>query len=337
MELAECAPAPPPPPLTPTNPASFLADGTFVLDGPIDGGTEITFIGGNDTLGPLDYVDTDCDDSFTGAVIDATKWTTAVTGSGTAVQNNELSLRTGVTVNSSAELRSFGTFDVVSDLRVDFRISTDLDLHVPASTVRFFDFELFVDANNYFRVSRVFDTTIPARHAFRITCVIGGSTVDNLVVLTAPTSGCLRLVRVKNRVIVYFNSMVMYDSNPFLSATRAQAIFRVINPSGVNQYDFTTIIDNFAVATMVLFGEEPGAVKRLGETFIRVESPAVPTPRTVAVAVYTCAGLLFRILDAFDYELTTQFKVLSVGTVTAGILNDRTLRNLAGGRLGFVS
>lgn len=305
---------------------AFLDDGSIELRGPIEGGTNVNMLG----VTP----DTSGDDDFAGVVIDPLKWVASAAGSGSVVQNDELQLRTGTVPNSSAVLTSVPTFGLQSDVKVDWRVATDVIASPPAATTRLFDAELYVDVNNYLRVSRIFDTTIPSRHAFRITCVVGGTVVDDVFVLDQSIGGTLRIVRIRNHVIVYLNSTVLYDDDPFLSATTAQLVFRAVNPSLVDPYDFTTVLDNFRVGALVLLDGIPAELLLLGET-LRFSTPAMTTPRDSTISVYVRSGLVAQLSGAFEYFLASEFKMLDGDGASIGVVGDATLRNLPSGRLGF--
>jgi len=323
------------PPPSPTPPAIIEA----VVDGPIEGGTILTLIGGTTDGLPNVFIDTSRDDSFTGVVIDPTKWTASTTGSGTVVQDDDLRLRSGTTVNSSAVLTSVLTFDPIVETQVSFDIITNVVGLPPAATTRFFDFELRVDASNYFRVSREFDASLPPRfrHIFRITCVMGDATVENVIVPNDTRGGILRLTRVRNRVVVRANSFVIYDGAPFDPDASVSVVFRAVNPSLTQPYDFTVALDDFVVPALILFANEPALVREVAADFIRTESPEVRTPRTVTLRVYLASGFLTELVDAFTYLLTFEFRVLSNAGTSIGFVNDRTLRNRTAGRPGLLS
>lgn len=308
---------------------AFLDNGSQTLRGPIIGGTEVNVLGA--------LPDVSCDDSFVGVVINPAKWTTAVVGSGSVVQNNGLRMRTGATPNSSAELASVPVFGSRQHLSVSFTIEGDVLQAPPAALTRFLDFELRVNATNFFRLSRVFDPAVTGGHAFRITCVLGGVTVDDVYIVHTATSGSLSLQRIDNRVIVFLNSSVVYDKTPFATAASTTAVFRAVNPSLVNGYDFTTRLNSFTVPALVLLGAEPAVVLRHDSSSLRLSTPAVLTPRRVSLRVYACVGNIADVLDAFLYEMTEQFKIVNQldGSLTVGLLGDSTLRNLSNGRLGF--
>jgi hypothetical protein len=325
-----------PSPIPPTPPSLIEA----VADGPIEGGTILTLIGGTSGGSPNIFIDTSRDDDFAGVVIDPAKWVASTAGSGTVVQNDDLRLRTGTAVLSEAVLTSFDTFDPVSEVQVGFSIVTSVVRFPPAATTRFLDFELRVDATNYFRVSREYDASLPAgrRDIFRVTCIVGGATVEHVIIENDTRGGVLRLTRVRNRVIVRANSFVIYDGAPFVAQAPAYVVFRSVNPSATQPYDCTVALDSFVVPAMVLFGNEPALVREVAADYIRTESPEVRTPRTVTLRVYTASGFLTELVDAFGYFLTFEFRVLSNPAGTSiGIVNDRALRNMTAGRPGLLT
>jgi len=332
--MSRCAERPMPP--VPPAPPDFLFD---AAGGPIEGGTDLIMSGGSDAYArPYVYTDTTFDDDFTGAVIDVALWWTGVTGSGTVTQDDRLLLRSGTTPNSSARLTSVGTFGATGAFEAAFTIETDVIDQPPADTTRLFDFELQVDASNYFRVSREFDASLPAgsRHIFRFLCVVGGTTVEDVITPSTMLSGTIRITRVRNRVIVEANGTRIYDAAPF-TVTAASVVFRVANPSATHPYDFTTSVDDFSCPTVVLFGDEPALIREVSASLVRVESPAVATPRTVSITVWTAAGLALTVPDAFTYELSFEFLILQEAGTTIGLVGDRTLRNLRTGRYGLLA
>lgn len=321
----------------PSTPPSLIE---AVADGPIEGGTILTLIGGTTGGSANVFIDTSRDDPFTGAVIDLAKWVASTAGSGTVVQDDDLRLRSGTTVASEAVLTSVGTFDRVSEVQVAFSIVTSVVRLPPAATTRFLDFELRVNNSNYFRVSREYDAGLPAgrRDIFRVICVVGGATVEHVIIPSDTRGGILRLTRVRNRVIVRANSFVIYDGAPFVAQAPASVVFRAVNPSATQPYDFTVALDDFVVPVMVLFGNEPALVREVAADYIRSESPEIRTPRTVSLRVYTASGFLTELVDAFGYFLTFEFRVLSNPAGTSiGIVNDRALRNRTAGRPGLLT
>ena len=324
-----------PSPIPPTPPAVIEA----ISDGPIEGGTVLTLIGGTTGGSPNTFIDTTRDDDFAGAVIDPAKWVASTAGSGTVVQNDGIYLETGIAVSSEAILTSFEPFDAIVEIQIDFSILTSVVRLPPADTTRFFDFELRIDANNYFRVSREYDASLPAsdRHIFRITCVMGGDVVEDVVVPNDTRGGTLRLTRVRNRIIVRANSFVIYDGNPFSASADAFVVFRSVNPSLVNPYDFIVLLNNFRIPQMVLFGDTPGLVLEAAQDYIRVQSPEVLLPQTVSILVYLASGLLAELQDAFTYFLSYEFRIVSNASESVGIVSDRTMRNVVSGRSGFLT
>jgi lysophospholipase L1-like esterase len=303
-------------------PVIIMDDGSRVAQGSTDGGSPITLVGGG-------LVNTACDDDFTGVVIDAAKWATSLVGSGTVQQDDELLLRTGASASSSASLVSVPTFGPVVDIRAAFEIRTDVLRHSPTDVVRFFDFELQLNASNYFRASRLYDPVFG--HGFQFTAVVGGVTVDRVVVQNQEVvSGTLRVVRVAGRIIVSINSVVLYDDNPWLAVAPANIVFRAVNESAAVGYDVLTVLDDFSVATVLLVGREPATVVRGDATYCRAISPPAAMPGKVSIAAYTCAGRVVRINDAFEYLPAQQFVVMDASGVTIGILGDGTLRNAGG-------
>lgn len=324
-----------PSPIPPTPPAIIEA----VTDGPIEGGTILTLIGGTTGGSPNVFTDTSRDDDFTGAAIDPLKWVASTTGSGSVVQDDDLRLRSGTSVSSSAVLTSVATFDPVGEVRVSFEIVSPVVRLPPAATTRFLDVELQIDASNYFRVSREYDAALPAdrRHIFRVTCVVAGAITEHVIIPNDTRGGVIRITRVRGRVVVRVNSFVIYDSAPFVT-TPAYLVFRAVNPSATQPYDFTVALDDFTVPAVVLFGGEPALVREVAADYIRTESPEVRTPRTVTIRVYTASGQIAELVDAFGYFLTFEFRVLSNPAGTSiGFVNDRVLRNRTSGRPGLLS
>ena len=319
---------------TPPTPPAILGYST----GPIEGGTRLTFVGGTMPGGaPIVFVDTSRDDDFAGVVIDPTKWVASTTGSGSVAQDDALLLRTGAVANSSAVLTSVPAFGTVVDLRATWSIGQAVMSSPPADTTRFLDVELRVDASNYFRVSRVFDVDAPDRHLFRIVCVMGGTTVEDIVLSNDAVRGTIRVYRIRNRVLVYLNSFLVYDYAPFSTDADAYVVFRAVNPSATESYAFTTTVDSFEVATVALFDDDPAVVRLLSTpTAVRIESPLVALPKTASISVYTAAGLVVYLQSVFVYSLTFEFRVLTAGGAAIGIVNDRTLRNTTSDRPGFL-
>lgn len=300
----------------------LLDDGSRVAQGSVDGGTAVTIVGDGG------FVDDSCDDDFSGVVIDPTKWSTFEVGSGAVTQDDGLTLRTGVVVSSSAALTSLQAFEPVVDLSFFFTIETDVVSFPPSETVRFLDVELQIDANNYWRASRLFDPTFG--HGFHFTAVVGGVTVDEIILQDqSATSGVIRLTRVGGRVRFCLNGNVLYDDNPFVQQG-ARLVLRAVNESASVAYDVWTFLEEFDVGTVVLFGQQPGSVVRIGDTYVRVLTPASDIPRTVPVEIWTCEGLVERVNDAFEYLPAQQFVVMDASGVTIGILGDGTLRNAGG-------
>lgn len=327
-------PGPVPPPVAPS---AFLDDGNTVLEGTTDGGAAVTVLGGTEGLADptaLDYLDESCDDDFSGGVLDASKWGAVVAGGGSVSADQVLRIRTGSSGLSSVVVTSVPAFRSVADLRLSFTIEQDVVRRPPSASFRFFEVELNVSATTYFRIARLYDAVMG--HIMRISCVIGGTTVENVVTASTASSGTMRIVRVRGRLVVWLNSSRLYDGAPFVADTDARLVFRTANDAAVG-YDCSVAIDDFQVATIALFGQEPGEILRVEEDQVRFAAPAAQLPGVVSIEIYTCAGLVVRLLDAFRYVLSFEFLVLQSQTASVGLLNDRTLRNLFAGRQGFGS
>ena len=313
----------------PPNPLfMFTDDGSSILQGPITGGTRINVVDLD-----LSFIDTSCDDSFTGVVIDPTKWTSSSSGSGSVSQNDQITLQTGTTPSSSATLTSVPLFQEFIDFGLTFNIQTDVIGAPPPSPFRFLDVELQINASNYFRISRLFDSS--AGHVFRFTTVIGGTTVDDVFVDTDIMAGTLRVVRIAGRLTVYINSSVMYDDNPFSPDVDTSLVIRCVNGSSTVGYGCKTILDNFAVSTLILLGQEPCPIHMLGLSTLKFGSPEARLPGKASLYVYTCEGLVLSAIGAFEYVMSDEFIILNTQEIGIGVLGDTALRNLTTGRVGF--
>lgn len=299
--------------------------------GPITGGTTVTITGQS-------FQATALDDSFGDGVLDPVKWTAAIAGSASSVAETTegLRLRVAPTAGSSAQVTG-NTTVTDTDLEVSWDIVTQIAALPAPGDVELATLKLYIDANNYVYISR---KAGPLGHRYEAKVVVGGGTVDTalLVTTSADDSGSLRLIRRGTTVYMYSGTTEVLRSRQFVS-TAAAPVLSADNLAAA--YAIETLLSDFYVHTMVVFGTEP----MLDAVVVEDNRISGTTPEGIAVAavdVYmaTYVTTLQTISNGYTYTDPTLFNIFSAAvpsqTVNVSISNDPILRNIRTGRPGFL-
>lgn len=298
--------------------------------GPITGGTPV-IISGN-----APFLDTSCDDAFNGATIDLAKWTVTVVGASSSAteSSGKLHFTVGPVAGNSVQLQSIKTY-LDMDIEVDFSIVTPIEAVPPTDDVELATLRIYIDASNYFQVSRKSGPTFGDRYEAKV--VVSGVAIESASRPTEDLSGSLRLIRFGGVTYMYAGTTEVLRRSGFpTTAAPAQIRSDSLSTPYAMQIDF----DNYVTHPMVIFGTEP----MLDSMAIASNRISGTTPPGVAVgivdvALATCAGPLPIFVGGFTYTDLTQFVILADTslnqTTNLFVSSDPVLRNLRDGRPGF--
>lgn len=303
---------------------SSIIDSVSPPDGPSIGGQNFIILGSG--FDPRQW-----DDFFIGLVLDATKWNDISVGSGSiSTGSSHLIINTGSIAGSIAGVSSKNLF---SDAQSEIRVLIPPIDKFPLNNVSFLDYDMWVDANNYARMSVVLNSVTKELELQFEVCV-GGSVVDFIKKPIPWTVGLSTFKILRKGSTVYFiaNGKVMFVSYRFINIP---AIYRFYSNNRLESYEINNvIIELFYYRTYVSFDEQiVHDTIVVSDNRIRgITPPSVDSRRRSAayaglVDITVVGGGTYTKFDSYEYYYVDRLKIVNneQDDMLVSIINDNQI------------
>lgn len=273
-------------------------------------------------------------DDFTDPLLSTSKWVSlsddldayGISGyGGFGDQNSPVSVNDGLYFNAGtgtavvgiATTNQFNNLDIM----VQYSHNIDSQLVYTNATINYLTVNLYIDANNYFKVSKLWDGA-NLRSIIRVVLAVDGVQSEINVTPIKGSTGLFRIVRYSGRVIVYHGSTLIIDYYGWLSTT---CIIQLLTSNGiVVPYNTITTIRSFDVKVLVVFDAQYIApITTELDTRIVGIIPTGISPESVGVVLYDNVNSQTTI-NEFTYTPVNQLSIDEQSQVF--INNDGSLR-----------
>lgn len=275
------------------------------------------------------------DDTFTGAVLDATKWTDLSAGGGSvATGSSHLQLNTGAVAGGEALIESIAV--VNCDVQFEVKVNIPPQTIKPTSEVVLFGLSLYIDATKNLNLGVVYDDT----GAIYLRCfTYVGSTVTSSKDIEWTTGiSTFKILRFYSDVYFYANGSLVFYSKEGISTTDAYVHIGASNRAA--DYDIVNVVVEYVVnRPFVVFDDQVvHDVVAVSDTRLRGHTPPSMSAKDIAAAfaglvnVFVCSSDTLIKISAYEYYFVDDL-VLTDETqfsTKVGIIGDSTVRTPTG-------